>query len=1153
MKTKPTTNLTLKQASMDDRIDILFRELELAIRWKRPSILLAVFSANQVHNEVLATLRNRLMGVGQDVTSVQMDAKDKSDIPQYLASLPHLDQKIIFVDGFNLTDPQAKNAAFHALNIGRDFFIHHQVRVVFWLAADTASELARQAPEFWGYRHRVVEFMEHQDPSQSPLKQLGSVWQGTTDFAADLEDLDSRIALRENLMSELPARSESTSQRANLLVSLGVLHWRKGDFEKAIKYSKTAIQLATRMQDKWFEAVCFNSLALIQANTGHVSEAVHALKLATKLAPDQVFPWNNLGNLFTELDRFEEAMNAFEVAMRHNPMDAISLSGLGNVYQKMGRLEDALTAFHQATKVAPTYAQPWNGLGSIYASQDKPEAAISAFQKAINLDNHLAMPWVNLGKIFEKLERKDEAAEAYRKAYELEPTNPVLWNEQGILYMNKGCYDEAVCAFEKSIELDHGNAWSYCNLAQTMVCKGKYTEAIQLYHQSLKLFKSNTEKAITWSRISNIYQRKNDVENAIYAKQIAIRLDPNNEQIQSELIEIQNSLMLNGPEGQSPVSGEAQPGMSGELSQQDKAKSARQWNEHGNALVYSGAFDEAVKAYQKAIDLDGSFGWPHANLARLAAGEGRFADAIPLYQKSLDLLKSRQERSVIWNRLGNVYRKMNDYNRSIQAHRKSLELDSSNTSPRRDLIRIHKELGYMGSAIEPLTASLDKAAAWNQLGNAYRRLSDYPAAIDAYSKASKLSPHDFAFRFDLEETIKESSARSQEKSPRRVKPDEESLEQLHVALRAAGEEAELDDNEPGPLGELIEMSHQEAKVAHTGDAFDPTRQVQSIYPIGQPTGRKVEDQTSLTRTTGKGYRNMWHMDDAALPAASSTSLSADRKDSPVSRLIHRAAALVSTGQSDSAIEDELQDLDIPLNAVATTAQSRRSLAGWTGNATSTQSSVGTSRLPEIKLSKAVEIPFSQPTISRHKDNPIVNNRGNLEKDILSYQTVTSINPTNARAWHSLGNLLRSAGRYDEAAATLGKAVDLDPKQEVFHYHLGLVQAARGNYENAIQSFNTVIDLNPNYTLAHATLAGYYRKLGMEKEYQYHFAIAKRGIESESEYNQACFQAICGNVDAAITLLKTALQEKQTSMDWVSRDPDFDNIRSDSRFQALFAG
>ena len=31
--------------SFEDRVDILFRELELAIKWQRPSILLAVYSS----------------------------------------------------------------------------------------------------------------------------------------------------------------------------------------------------------------------------------------------------------------------------------------------------------------------------------------------------------------------------------------------------------------------------------------------------------------------------------------------------------------------------------------------------------------------------------------------------------------------------------------------------------------------------------------------------------------------------------------------------------------------------------------------------------------------------------------------------------------------------------------------------------------------------------------------------------------------------------------------------------------------------------------------------------------------------------------------------------------------------------------------------
>ena len=42
-------------------------------------------------------------------------------------------------------------------------------------------------------------------------------------------------------------------------------------------------------------------------------------------------------------------------------------------------------------------------------------------------------------------------------------------------------------------------------------------------------------------------------------------------------------------------------------------------------------------------------------------------------------------------------------------------------------------------------------------------------------------------------------------------------------------------------------------------------------------------------------------------------------------------------------------------------------------------------------------------------------------------------------------------------------------------------------------------------------------------------------------------------EKAIELLKIALKQEQTTPDWVNRDPDFDNIRSDERFQALLAG
>jgi hypothetical protein len=238
MTTKPNPIQTTNTGALDERIDILFRELELAIRWKRPSILLAVFKSENTHNEAEDILKKRLLALGQDVHSFKIEGAEQADVPQYLTNLPHLEQKVVFVEGFRMGGGRKNARAYRALNTGREYFINRQVRVVFWLTAEEANNLAHYAPEFWGYRHRVVEFMDEVDPRQSPLRTLGSIWQGLGEFTDAMEDIDNKILLRNSLLAELPKKAESTSARANLMISLGVLHFRKGEIDKAVGYSR---------------------------------------------------------------------------------------------------------------------------------------------------------------------------------------------------------------------------------------------------------------------------------------------------------------------------------------------------------------------------------------------------------------------------------------------------------------------------------------------------------------------------------------------------------------------------------------------------------------------------------------------------------------------------------------------------------------------------------------------------------------------------------------------------------------------------------------------------------------------------------------------------------------------------------------------------
>jgi tetratricopeptide (TPR) repeat protein len=72
--------------------------------------------------------------------------------------------------------------------------------------------------------------------------------------------------------------------------------------------------------------------------------------------------------------------------------------------------------------------------------------------------------------------------------------------------------------------------------------------------------------------------------------------------------------------------------------------------------------------------LDPGLGWPYSNLARILASQGKHAQAIPLYQKSIELLSDKKDKAVSWNRLGNAYRKLNDYDNAIKAFQEAVAL-----------------------------------------------------------------------------------------------------------------------------------------------------------------------------------------------------------------------------------------------------------------------------------------------------------------------------------------------------------------------------------------------------------------------------------------------------------------------------------------------
>ncbi len=99
------------------------------------------------------------------------------------------------------------------------------------------------------------------------------------------------------------------------------------------------------------------------------------------------------------------------------------------------------------------------------------------------------------------------------------------------------------------------------------------------------------------------------------------------------------------------------------------------WNELGNLYFMQGAYEPAIHAYLRSIELEIKFGRSYSNLAMAFVQIGKYNEAIKLYRRSITLLPNEKEKAITWNRLGILYRQVKDYSSALEAYQQADMLD----------------------------------------------------------------------------------------------------------------------------------------------------------------------------------------------------------------------------------------------------------------------------------------------------------------------------------------------------------------------------------------------------------------------------------------------------------------------------------------------
>lgn len=160
------------------------------------------------------------------------------------------------------------------------------------------------------------------------------------------EEIFSRYKSYDTLKDIIPNTENFRYSFANLLRE-------KGEIDNSLREYKKTIILAHKSDNKNIEANSYHWLGrILFSYKGKVGSALHYIKIATKLDPNNAWFLNNLGEAYLRVNQLEEAKDAFYKAITIESKRSSSLVGLGEVYEKLNLPDEARNFYLDAIKFA---------------------------------------------------------------------------------------------------------------------------------------------------------------------------------------------------------------------------------------------------------------------------------------------------------------------------------------------------------------------------------------------------------------------------------------------------------------------------------------------------------------------------------------------------------------------------------------------------------------------------------------------------------------------------------------------------------------------------------------------------------------------------------------------------------------------------------
>lgn len=436
----------------NENVANLFEELKMAHKWQRPSILFAIYHSEPCQIKAQVVLENKLKKTGQIVEFFESNTKDY-DIPLLLSRIEDKENKVFFISGLIDSKGNINKNAFRALNIRRELFIEHAIRMVFWITPDEAKLLPYLALDFWVFRHSTVEFNRRLSTAQT--KSLINDITVENWYDKKLRTLHSQhIYSLIKYFSKIPHSSFLPVFHVKTNLTLAGLLWLKQDFRSSKKLIEQGIKDIKRLNMPHLEAQYWLALGKINDAIGNTQQAIISYQKSVDLDPNFSSTWNDLGKDYFICKMISHAHRAFAESLKINPNNHFAWQNIALLHEENGNYEEAIQSYRKCLSTKKENEYIWQKLGGLYARVGDFSNAMKSYQLARILNNKNWETLMGLGISYMELGLENKAIRAFYKATRLNPSSAKPWLVLAKIYNKTNKAKYAKKAIYSALSLD---------------------------------------------------------------------------------------------------------------------------------------------------------------------------------------------------------------------------------------------------------------------------------------------------------------------------------------------------------------------------------------------------------------------------------------------------------------------------------------------------------------------------------------------------------------------------------------------------------------------------------------------------------------------------------------------------------------------------